>query len=382
MEISHEILTRVTILDISVILMYIIGIVALAQNFRKVSIRFVRLFVLIGITHLFFTFVFYFFSLDSVTDAVGYYRRMLFFFDNWGETFGQGSHFIYFTLYPLVKFFGLTYFGCYFVYSFLGLLGYYFSLKVLNNISSGRWSNWYLILLLPNLHFWTVAIGKDSLVFFAISFFAYNYYFNKKWIYQLLPIFLIGAVRLHILVFIIIAFGIAQLFLNDKLKVVYKILIVVIIITIMAILYPLVLERVGFNSDTSLIDQFETLENVDMPGGSSVNMANKSMLIKWPSYMFRPLFFDSGGILTIIASFENLVWLLIFIKIFRNIKYYIGKKDSQFWLSFFVIMTITLPAAFILTNLGIANRQKTMIIPFLFIVLFLCLYKRNKSLNS
>ena len=120
MEISREILTRVTILDISVILMYIIGIVALAQKFRDVSVKFVRLFALVGITHLFFTFVYYFYTLNNVADSIGYYRRVLYLFDNWGDTFGQGVNFIYFTLYPLIKFFGLSYFGSFFFYSFVG----------------------------------------------------------------------------------------------------------------------------------------------------------------------------------------------------------------------------------------------------------------------
>ena len=169
MEISREILTRVTILDISVILMYIIGIVALAQKFRDVSTKFIRLFLFIGITHLFFTFVYYFYTLNNVADSIGYYRRVLYLYDSWGETFGQGTTFIYFTLYPLVKYIGLTYFGSFFIYSFFGLLGYYFLLKILIKISGGTWSPIFFLMLMPNLHFWTVAIGKDSLIFFGIS---------------------------------------------------------------------------------------------------------------------------------------------------------------------------------------------------------------------
>ena len=211
MEISREILTRVTILDISVILMYIIGIVALAQKFRDVSVRFVRLFALVGITHLFFTFVYYFYTLNNVADSIGYYRRVLFLFDNWGETFGQGTTFIYFTLYPLVKFLGLTYFGSFFVYSFFGLLGYYYLLKILIGISNVKFTKWFYLLLLPNIHFWSVAIGKDSLIFFGISFLAYLYFFRKKWFLYIFPILLVAFIRLHVLFFILLAFGFTQL---------------------------------------------------------------------------------------------------------------------------------------------------------------------------
>ncbi len=379
MEISRDILTQVTILDISLILMYIIGVFVLAQKFRSISVKFIRLFMLIGIAHLLFTFVYYFYTLGDVADTIGYYRRVMYQYDSWGETFGQGTTFIYFTLYPLVKYIGLTYFGSFFVYSFFGLLGYYYLLKILIKISDESWSPWFYLLLMPNIHFWTVAIGKDSLIFFGISLLAYIYFLNKKWYYYILPVLLIGFVRLHILILIILALGFALLFLNKKIKTFYKVIFAFFTIATVYLLFPLLISRLGFSMDESLFDQLEMLENKKMLGGSSVNLVGENIFIKWFSYVFRPFFFDSHNSFTLISSFENSIWVVLFIVLFKNFR---KKLQEQFrhiyWFTFFAIFTITIPSAFILINLGIAVRQKTMVIPFLFMVFFLTIFKLEK----
>lgn len=383
MEISREILTRVTILDICVILMYIIGIVALAQNFKKVSIRFVRFFVLIGITHLFFTFVYYFYTLNNVADSIGYYRRVLYLYDSWGETFGQGVNFIYFLLYPLVKFIGLTYFGSFFVYSFFGLIGYYFLLKVLLEIRNKKWSNWFYLLLLPNIHFWSVAIGKDSLIFFAISFLIYNYYFNKPWYKYILPLLFIAFIRIHILFFLLISFGMMQLLLNKRIKVIHKVLIFLLLGFTFYALFPFLMQRVGFVDTESIISQIEDLETRKSQGETTIDMSGENLLVKWVSYLFRPFFYDAKNFLSIVSSLENVVWVLIFFKIFKSFRRsIINSYRNIYWFSLFSIFTITVPGAYLLYNLGIAVRQKTMIVPFLFVVFFLTLFKSSiKEIN-
>lgn len=380
MEITREILTRVTILDISVILMYIIGIVALAQKFRNVSMKFVRLFALIGILHLLFTFLYYFLTLNNIADAIGYYRRVLYLYDSWGETFGQGTTFIYFTLYPLVKYFGFSYFGSYFIYSFLGLLGFYFLQKVLINITEKKWSNWFYLLLLPNVHYWTVAIGKDSMIFFGISLLFYLFYFKKLWFNYIFPLLLVGFIRLHILFFILSAYGTTQILLNKKIRISTKVLVFILLGGTLYFLFPFLMARVGFVDTESVISQLEDLAGQKIEGGSSVYMGDKTLIVKWLSYLFRPLFYDAFNTLSILASIENVIWVLIFLIIFSKLtkKIQVIYQDT-YWLTFFAIFFLTIPAAYLLYNLGIAIRQKTMIVPFLFPLFFLTQFKYEKK---
>lgn len=381
MGISRDILTHVTILDISVILMYIFGIVALARNFQFAGPMFVRLFTLIGIIHLFFTFAYFFYSLENVADSIGYYRRVLYLFNSWWETFGQGAKFIYFSLYPLVKFIGLTYFGCFFLYAFSGLLGFYFLLNILIHLSGQNWNPWYYLLLLPSLHFWSVAIGKDSLIFLGISLLLYTYYFKKSWLNYIIPILIISFIRIHILFFLLVSFGIMQIFLNENLKFLHKVGIFLILSVIAYSLFPILLLRIGFVDSESIISQIEDLENVKAIGGTSIDMTDKNIFIKWISYLFRPLFYDAKNLMSILVSVENLLWIMIFVIIVgRFRKKLIKSLRNIYWFSFFSIFTLTIPASYIMYNLGIAVRQKVMIVPFLFVVFFLSL--RPKTLKK
>lgn len=376
---DNRLLTELSIIDISVILLYIIGVIALSQRFKRVSIRYIRLFVLICLVHTIVTIGYYFYSLNDVTDAVGYYRRVLYVYDNWLDAFGQGTYFIYFTLYPLIKFLHISYFGSYFVYSFIGLLGYYFLLKVLLDIADYKWTNWYYILLMPLIHFWTVAIGKDSLIFFGISLIAYNIYFNRRWIYYVIPVLLVGFIRIHILFFILSALGFTQLFLNQKIKISYKLFLMTVLVAGLILLFPFLLERLDFKSEESLIEQVELLGTRKLEGGASLNLKGENIIVKWLSYIFRPLFIDAHNVYALVASVENFVWVLIFVNIFKRIRSKINVQSRHiYWFSVFSILAITLPGAYLLSNLGVAARQKTMAVPFLFILLFISLYKYKK----
>tara|TARA_R110000850_G_C9861050_1_gene456290 strand:+ start:42 stop:485 length:444 start_codon:yes stop_codon:yes gene_type:complete len=138
--------------------------------------------------------------------------------------------------------------------------------------------------------------------------------------------------------------------------------------------------RVGFTETESLIAQFEALETTKVEGGTSIDMSNQNLLVKWLSYMFRPLFFDANSPLLLISSVENSLWVLIFLNIFRRIRTKINYLyKSFFWFSFLSIFTLSIPSAYILINLGIAVRQKTMVFPFIIIVFFILMnsYKSN-----
>ena len=380
MEISKSILTQINLLDIAILLFYLLGVAYLSKKFLKISAKFFNLFIIIGLFHFAFTLLYYYYTLSNVSDSVGFYRRALYVFENWSDAFGQGSFFIYFILYPLIHYLGISYFGLFFLFSFLGLTGFYFLYKIVININSYKWSNLYYLLLLPNVHFWTVAIGKDSLIYFAICWLLYNYYFQKKWRYFLIPILIIGLVRIHILVFITIAFLITLFFLNKKIKIVNKVILVSIISGIIYAASSIILQRVGIQEIQDIGSRLEELQFINQGGGSSVNMADENILIKWLAFLFRPFFFEAHNIFGLIVSIENIVWVAIFLKIFFNIrtKLKVNKIKLFYWASFISVFAISIPSAYILTNLGIAIRLKIMIFPFILVVFFII----HNNINS
>jgi len=366
-----HILTQHTLLDVAVLLLYLYGILLLARKFREIHPRYLRFFLLIGVEHLFFTFSYYYYSLGNVADSVGYYRTVYFLTDSWKDVFGQGTLFIYFTLYPLIKVLHLTYLSCFLVYSFIGLLGFYYLLKMAIHINNNHWSNWYYILLLPNLHFWTNALGKDSLIFYGIAGITYCLYFKKKWISFLFPVLVVGFVRIHVLFFILIALAINYFILSKKFRTGQRILMAAVFILSIYLLFPFFAQRVGLSEENSLEERIEQMQNVNQAGTTSVNMADSNLLVRWNSYFFRPFFYDAHNMLAMVASMENVAWIImfIFILLYTKRNWFYLKQNPFFIFCLLAIFIVSFPSVLILTNLGIALRQKMMVFPFVFVFL-------------
>jgi len=363
--------------EIVFILIYLIGIFLIARKYRKTS-RLFWLFVFVGLLHLTMSLAYYIISRYNPADAVGYYLHAQNANRPWLSFFGQDITFIVFLTYPFAKWFQFSYLETTLIYSFIGLLGFLLIIDVLRNLTFNKISLWYLLLLLPNLHFWTVAIGKDSLVFFSMSFLLYNIYFKKSWVYYLLPVFLIGFIRIHILVFAILAFGATQLFINKSIRVSRKLILLIALGILMVALMPMFADRLRINEERSIMDAIEYFDSIEAMGGSGVDMRGRNIVVKWLSFMFRPMFFDSHSILTLIASLENIVWLIMAYSIFKNLRKKLPNYlSANFWLSLFIVFAVSLPSAYGIYNLGIAMRQKYMIFPFFIFSFFVAIYRRQ-----
>lgn len=80
------------------------------------------------------------------------------------------------------------------------------------------------------------------------------------------------------------------------------------------------------------------------------------------------MFFDGQGLLGIIVSFENLVYLYMFFIVIKQGVMYWG--DWNGWLGYacFSFLFASFALAQVTGNLGIAMRQKAQLMPFFFII--------------
>lgn len=374
----YAFLFEYSLLDFALALLYLIIVMEMSNRLASVNKRYFLLFLEIGSLHLIMTIIYYFLSAQLAADSIAYYYKPSYVFNNWKETFGQGTYFIYFLVYPLVKYLGLTYLGCFLLFSFLGLIALYKLFKVYSHLFNNEWNNWLYLLLLPNLHFWSVAIGKDVLMFYGFSMVLYNYYFKKPLINYVIPLLLIGFIRIHVLFFFFAGLVVAQLFFNKEMKFYLKVSLISIVSGIVLITMPFFLKMIGAGENASVGNRLDKLEAQQFKGSSSVNMEGENIIYKWVSYLFRPLFYDMHNFLSLAASFENLLWLIMFYTI---VKYYKLKNapclKQHFWLGALVIIFVTLPAAYILANLGIAVRQKYMISPFLLFIFYIVIIDKT-----
>jgi hypothetical protein len=381
--ISVNPLSDTSLSDSIVILLYIVYVISLSKKLSNTyNVSVVKLFVLISVEHIALTIFYYITTLTGGGDSTAYFNHAME-AESWLDTIGSASKAVEFMVYPLIHYLNLSYLGCFFIFSGIGLTAYFMLLKIGLNLTSNGDRKWLWILLLPNLHFWTVAIGKDVLMFYAICLLLHTRYFNKHWAWQVLAAFLVGVIRIHILASIIMAYVTGLVLLRKKVKLVVKIFVVAVVVGTALFALPIIAERVGFGSrgEESISEYIERTQGYNQFGDSSVYLGDSNILVKMFSYFFRPLFFDAHNSLALISSIENVAWVVIFFYLLKRWKPQNNKIQIPpiYWFAFIAIFTVSIPLAMVLNNLGIAVRQKTMVFPFIFTCLVL--QHSNKMAN-
>ena len=107
-------------------------------------------------------------------------------------------------------------------------------------------------------------------------------------------------------------------------------------------------------------------------------MSSYPLPFKLFTFWFRPLFFDAPGLLGIITSVENLMYLLLFIKILRkDFITFIRNSTILVKMSLVVFFLSSFAMTFVMSNLGIIMRQKSMVMYFLFFVIYYYLAQKK-----
>jgi hypothetical protein len=227
-----------------------------------------------------------------------------------------------------------------------------------------------LVFLLPNLHFWTSSLGKGSCIVFGIALFTFGLSrFNKRFLHIIVGSVLIFYIRPHI--FLILATGTASgiLFTSGGMKLYLKWIIFILTVIIFISLTNSVLEfakidSLDIASSTSLSHRASELSKAS----SGVDIQKYGLLMKMFTFCFRPLFFDGNGVLGLLVSIENSIYIYMFFIILRSIFLFWRRWNGFFKISVFVFLAGAFVLGQVTGNLGIAMRQKAQVMPFFFIV--------------
>ncbi|MGB0879302.1 MAG: hypothetical protein ACPGTO_01905 [Polaribacter sp.] len=275
------------------------------------------------------------------------------------------------------KVLGLSYFTGSIMYAFVGYLGilYFFKISIEKISLKVKFLNISLfpfLFFLPNLHFWTCNVGKDTLLFFCIAIIFY-YIDKNKYIIPIIFAVIGFLVRPHIILFIIIAFGFTYLF-NAKASIFKKGVLIGVLVGVFIIMLPKVLQYTQIESlNVENYNKFseKKIKNLSRSHtGSSVDISSYPLPLKIFTFLYRPFFFDINGIPAILASFENLLLLLLTIKVFKNKPKIIFKNAPLIIKSLTIFLIIgTLSFSQILGNVGIMLRMRNMFLPGMFLFL-------------
>jgi putative membrane protein len=334
--------------------------------------------LVMGLLHFIITFASYGFILGSVADAKHYYSESMSITD-WGLSYlSNGTSFIIFLNYMLVQWFHLSFLGCFLVFSFISYLGCLKLFEVIIDLTDRNYNISYLLLLLIGTHFWTVSLGKDSLMFYSMCCLCYNIYFDKPKSHYILPLLLVGLIRLHVLIFVLVGGGVSYVFTNKKIKMQTKFIFVGLVLGALLVLIPFFLKEIAVTNFSDIEGKLQNSMNANLEGGAGVDMKDSNLIVKWFSYMFRPFIFEARNPMFLVSALENLVWLYIFFIIIKGLFFDKIKTNYILWSYIGIILACTLPLAYTLANFGISMRQKIMIFPF-FLILFFIVKNCRKS---
>mgnify|MGYP000451076311 CR=1 FL=1 len=346
--------------------------------------------------HLAITIAFHIYATQYGTDGIMYWfdPKKMQFKDVFARvTEGSATGVMYLINYFPSNILKLSFFTGNFIYGFLGYAGFVFLYKIFVEVFQGteklmtikilRFKVFPLILFLSNFHFWSAGISKDALLFLGIMMFFYSIRKPKKrFVLFLISICISLAIRPHILLFLLVAYGLASL-IDGKLKMYQKLLIASVFIIGFISIFSYVLQFIKLeNLEFSSIEQYTSRKSSLLARGdvdSAVDTSNYPLPLKIFTFLYRPFFFDAQGVLGILASIENLILIIFTSVLFINKPIKGLLKTSYHIKAMFIYFFIgTLAFSLILGNLGIMLRQKNMLIPLFLIVGFQILINNKR----
>jgi hypothetical protein len=322
--------------------------------------------------HTGFAISYWLYSLSYNADSVAYYNGTR----NFAEL-TPGTPFISWLTVFLRDTTGGSYFDLFMMFhlpGYLGLVKLFDMLRPFGEQSArlGRLAT--LVLFLPGLHFWTCAIGKDSLTFLGIvTFLASVHAANRLSLGAISGLAVCALARPHIALLLGASWGLALLFAS-RVNILVRVATLVALGAAVALAAPWVAEYVGLEGlDADAMDGYvESRQEMYAGKGSSVDMVDYPFPLQVFTFMFRPLFFDANGLLGIVVSAENALYLGLalwtmprtFMTVWGGGATAFMRMNLVFWGAGVSVLGATI------SNLGLAIRQKTMVLPsFLLVVM-------------
>jgi hypothetical protein len=352
-------------------------------SYLSVRYRYTKAHIFYGLIayHIGLSLAYYIYGMSNPTDSKGYFARVFKDYrgESWGDFYGVSTTFIEFVGYPFIKFLNFDYNATMILFAWFGLMGFYFFYIALKERVRYKHTLFGydllgLILFLPNLHFWSGSFGKGSIIFlgFGLYFYALNK-ISSRWIPGILGAIIIYHVRPHILFVVIMATAWGFFFSTRGINTAIRVGVILVSIAAFYWIREDVLALTGiseeelFEDSTSLTDRAGRLSRAT----SGVDLSTYSFPMKVFTFWFRPLFIDAPGILGFIISFENLFYLIVFLKLFRwDFISFFRSSDMVVKTSFVTFLGVSAALAQICANLGIAMRQKSQVmILMMFVIL-------------
>ncbi|WP_143592950.1 hypothetical protein [Synechococcus sp. 8F6] len=310
------------------------------------------------------------FSLTSGADSLDYYNGS---YLNSSSFSLLGTSFIFQLTALLSGALGLSYLSCFLVYNIIGTCGYLAFDSTIRSLTADKTQLIKklatLVVFLPSLSFWSSAIGKDPFAFTASCLALWSALdISRRKTIALSSIALMLLVRPHIAGIMILSFAVSLLF-SRQLPFLSRLSFLVVFMVCLSLVAPLIADYVGISQNATSDDLnafIESRQGSNLEGGSSITIEGIPLPFQMISYLLRPSILEINSFFSLISAIENLLLLVVFL---LGINGYL----RSFRLHSKALFVFLIPCSFFTwailaattANLGIAARQKWMLLPML-----------------
>lgn len=331
--------------------------------------------------HTVLCFVYLVYAINFGADAIDYYH--------YGEKgwwdFSLGTSAIWVIASILISGIGLSIVGAFLVFNIIGSIGLLAFFGAINHATYGKSqvikSVGTLIIFLPSVSFWSSALGKDPISFMATGLALWaSLDLNRRKLLIFIAVISMLLVRPHIAVIMLAALAISIAF-DSKISLIKKSLLAVIVISSIFAMVPFVMEYVGLIGLINLQtigEYIEQRQSYNMDGGGGLDISTMSLPMRIFTYLFRPMIFEAINLFAFAAAIDNMILLIVcgfgFCSILLRRKYSVNGNVIFMWL---YILGSCLILATTTANLGIALRQKWMLMPMLLLLMLSVIGKRR-----
>ncbi len=309
---------------------------------------------------------------------------------NWLDFFGTGTYFMYWVNYPFSQIGGLGYLSGTLLYGSLSYFGFLLAFDIVNSTFTKPSKKYIpqialLILLFPNVHFWTAGVGKESLLWLGLMLVLFGVQrFPNKLIFIPIGLFLSLMVRpiqgLVLTISVLTALPFHKILSPYRRKLIP--VAVFLIFSIFAYRYILGSLIYGFNLRwIGDILEWQNQYLASFGGASAINMNDYNWLEKISTILFRPFVWESKDFWTFAAGVENIFNLAFSILGFWSLYQlkFQFKIPLYLWTVLAYGLLLSILFSLTLNNLGIIMRMKSIYFPFFSIIALHLYYEVAKE---
>jgi hypothetical protein len=270
---------------------------------------------------------------------------------------------------------GFTYWPLAFLYNTAGAVGLIFFYAALEEArSDGPKSVFSTLLvlvcvLIPSLSFWTSGIGKDAPACLAVGLFLWSAMaFSRRQIPAAVAVLIMLPVRPHVAALMVLSVAAGTFFVKE-LRATVRFGMGAISAAAAAFAVPLALLSSGSARFSSIGAFISDRQEHNMGGGSSVDISSMNPALRLVSYLYRPLPTEASGFGQLAESIDNVILIVLtLIALFAIIRAGAFRIFRTYSIPILYGLGCLVLLSQVTANLGLAARQKWMLVPALMLV--------------